>query len=81
MEDPEFLRGAIDTGYVERLLSRPQPPPDAAMEAAALMAAAHLSRSVAPRPLPSASSLDAWTLAGRRVGTGRDLPRSSWRER
>ena len=81
MEDPEFRRGAIDTGYVERLLSRSVPPPDAAVEAVAFMAAAHLSRSAAPRPLPAASSIDAWRLAGRRVGAGRDLPRSPWRER
>lgn len=81
MKDPDFLRGAIDTRYVERLLSRPEPPPDAAMEAVALIATVHLSRSATPSLRPGASPVDAWTLAGRKGAVGRGFSRNPWGER
>ncbi len=80
MADSEFRSGEIDTGYVERLLSRQPPALDEDLEAAALVAAAVLHRRGVSRPVhanPPATT--AWTLAGRQAMQGRWGLTNPWR--
>jgi acetyl-CoA carboxylase biotin carboxylase subunit len=65
LRDPDFVAGAVDTGFVPRLLAKAAPAPavaDAAIVAAAI--AAFEERRQAP-PL-AAGGVSAWSLAGRR---------------
>ncbi len=78
MADGEFQRGEIDTGYVERLLSREPPELDDELEAVAMVAALHL-RQRGERPLTSGSSSSgAWTLSGRHGQQMRGGFRNPW---
>ena len=82
MADPEFLRGEIDTGYAERLLSRPGPASGPEAETAALLAAAHLHLQAARRrSFSPAGDAGHWILAGREGQPGRTFLRNPWRER
>jgi acetyl-CoA carboxylase biotin carboxylase subunit len=66
LRDPDFVAGAVDTGFVPRLLAKPAPAPaagDAAIVAAAI--AAFEERRQA-RPLAAPGGISAWSLAGRR---------------
>jgi acetyl-CoA carboxylase biotin carboxylase subunit len=78
MADGEFLRGEIDTGYVERLLHREPPALDDELEAVALVAAAHLRRRGERPLLPGGSSSGAWTLSGRQGQQARGGFRNPW---
>jgi len=79
MADAEFQRGAIDTGYVERLLSREPPELDDELEAVAMVAAAHLRlRSERPHPTGTAAAAGAWTLSGRQGQQMRGGFRNRW---
>jgi acetyl-CoA carboxylase biotin carboxylase subunit len=80
MADPEFRRGATDTGYVERLLARPAPETGLEEETAALLAAAHLHLQAAQRRPGGATSPNQWTLAGRQAQTSRSFLRNPWRQ-
>ncbi|MGH9417723.1 MAG: acetyl-CoA carboxylase biotin carboxylase subunit [Terriglobales bacterium] len=68
-DDPEFLAGRTDTGYVARLLAQsvPADPAAEAWEAAAAhaaaLAAAHAT--AAPAAAPAADALTAWQRAAR----------------
>ncbi len=80
MADPEFRRGEIDTGYVERLLSCPAPAAGEEAETAALLAAAHVHLHAARRlPRGQAPSPGPWALAGRPAPGGGGLLRNPWR--
>jgi len=81
MADAEFRRGAIDTGYLERLLARPEPGLEADTESAALLAAFHLFQTAATRRMAaSIASADSWTLAGRQTQLRRGFLRNPWGE-
>jgi acetyl-CoA carboxylase biotin carboxylase subunit len=81
MADPEFRRGEIDTGYAERLLSRPGPETGPEAETAALLAAAHLHLQAARRrPSSPAGSSCHWVQAGRQAQAARSFLRNPWRE-
>jgi len=82
MADPEFRRGEIDTGYAERLLSRPEPEAGPDEETAALLAAAHLHLQAARRrALSPAGPPGPWIRAGREGRPGGGPLRNPWRER
>jgi acetyl-CoA carboxylase, biotin carboxylase subunit len=78
MADGEFHRGEIDTGYVERLLSREPPELDDELEAVAMVAVAHLQQRGEPRPPSGSSSAGAWTLSGRHGQQMRGGFRNPW---
>src|SRR5262245_54949258 len=66
LRDPDFVAGALDTGFVPRLLAQaPQAPAaaDAAIVAAAIAAFEERRRA---RPLAASDGASAWSLAGRR---------------
>jgi len=65
MADADFIRGVIDTGYVERLIAQKVPELDSELEAVALVAATHFHQQGARRILPIRRAAGAWTLAGR----------------
>jgi acetyl-CoA carboxylase biotin carboxylase subunit len=80
MAEPEFRRGEFDTGYVERLLSRPAPDANPEDESAAILAAAHLHLQAARRrPLTTPPSLVQWTQGGRQAQMTRGQLRNPWR--
>ena len=81
MSDPDFRKGSIDTGFVERFLAREEPELDEETEAVALVAAAHLHQRAARRQAMSHRDAGAWTLAGRRAQQHRGGYRNPWRER
>jgi acetyl-CoA carboxylase biotin carboxylase subunit len=70
LSDDDFRKAAIDTGYLERLLSQPQEggsgeiPQEVIALAAAILTSAHKTREI-PAP-PSTPS--RWKLAGREEG-------------
>jgi len=79
MSDPDFRKGALDTGFVERFLSREEGELDEDTETAILVAAAHLHARSRRRIIPQRSP-DAWALAGRQAQQQRGGVRNSWRE-
>jgi hypothetical protein len=80
MSDGNFLRGEIDTGFVERLLSNELPELEGEMETVALVAAAHLQPRACRRAAPSTPTAGAWSLAGRQSQQLRGGFRNLWRE-
>jgi acetyl-CoA carboxylase biotin carboxylase subunit len=79
MSDPDFRKGALDTGFVERFLSREEAELDEDTETAILVATAHLHARSRRRIIPQRSP-DAWALAGRQAQQQRGGVRNSWRE-
>jgi hypothetical protein len=78
MADPEFLRGEIDTGFVDRLLAKKSSEMDEETLIVALVAAAHL-RQRTRRPASGATGAEgSWALSGRQTQHHRGGARNPW---
>ncbi|HEY8459112.1 MAG TPA: acetyl-CoA carboxylase biotin carboxylase subunit, partial [Blastocatellia bacterium] len=76
LDDEEFARGEIDTGYIDRFLNKQktaaaQNDGDEARIAAAIVAAINFTKQSKARPAPApAERASKWKLAGRMASLG-----------